>query len=82
MVYANDIMHISIQIKAENTNIEFIYMYKRLGLGLYDPYICIYADIEACTQSRADIYIYIYLYIYTCILACKAKSIPHSLIWL
>ena len=37
-----------------------IYMYARLGLGLYGPYICIYTDIEACAQSRANIYIYIY----------------------
>ena len=59
MVYANDIMHIHIQIKAENIYMASIYMYSRLGLGLYGPYIGIYADIEACTQSGADIYIYI-----------------------
>ena len=35
-----------------------IYMYARLGLGVYGPYTCIYTEIEACVQSRADIYIY------------------------
>ena len=37
-----------------------IYMYLRLLLGVYGLYICIYADIEVCTQSGADRYIYIY----------------------
>ena len=58
MVYANDIMHIYIQIKAENIYMASIYMYARLGLGIYGPYTCICTDIEACTQSGADIYIY------------------------
>ena len=35
-----------------------IYMYERLGLGVYGPYICIYPEIEACLQSGANIYIY------------------------
>ena len=60
MEYANDIMHIHIQMKVENIYMASMYMYSRLLLGLYGPYIGIYADIEACTQSGADIYIYIY----------------------
>ena len=47
-------------MKAENIYMAYIYMYKRLGLGLYGPYICIYGDMEACAQSGANIYIYIY----------------------
>ena len=58
MVYANDIMHINIQMKAANIYMAPMYIYARLGLGLYGPYICIYADIEACAQSGANIYIY------------------------
>ena len=54
-------------MKAANIYIAPIYMYARLGLGVYGPYTCIYADIEACTQSGAYIYIYIYTYIYTCL---------------
>ena len=61
MVYVSDIMHINTQMKAENIYMASIYMYKRLQLGLYSSYIGIYADIEACVQSRADIYIYIHL---------------------
>ena len=36
-------------MKAANIYMASIYMYARLGLGLYGPYICIYAsyDIEA-----------------------------------
>ena len=64
MVYANDIMHIHIQIKAENIYMASIYMYSRFVLGLYGLYICIYGDLEACSQSGANIYIYIYIYIY------------------
>ena len=60
MVYANDKVHIHIQMKAANIYMGSIYMYARLGLGLYGPYICIYGDIEACTQSGANIYIYIH----------------------
>ena len=58
-------MHIHIQIKAANIYIGFIYMYSRLVLVIYGPYIGIYADIEAYTQIRAAIYIYIYIYIHT-----------------
>ena len=63
----------------------YIYnIYARLWLGLDGPYIGIYANIEACAQSRADVYIYIYIYIYIYthiwILARKAKSSLHSLI--
>ena len=65
MAYVNDIMHIYIQMKAENRYKASIYMYEKLGLGVYGPYTYIYADIEACTQSRANIYIYIYIYIHT-----------------
>ena len=54
----------------------YIYMYARLRLGSYGPYICIQTDIEACTQSGA------YIYIYTWILVPKAKSSTHSSIWL
>ena len=61
MVYTNNIMNTHIQVKAENLYMASIYMYTRLGLGLYGPYIGIYADIEACAQSRANIYIYIHL---------------------
>ena len=59
-IYAKDKMHINIQIKAENIYMASIYMYTRLVLGSYGLYICIYADIEACTQSGANIYTYIY----------------------
>ena len=58
MVFAKDIMHIHIQIKAENIYIASIYMYARLGLGVYGPYTCIYGEIEACAQSGANIYTY------------------------
>ena len=53
-------------MKAENTYMASIYMYRRLVLGLYGSYtyIYIYANMEPCTQSRADIYIYIYIYVY------------------
>ena len=44
---------------------ESIYMYVRLVLGVYGPYICIYTDIEACAQSRANIYIYTYTHTHT-----------------
>ena len=37
-------------------------MYAGLRLGEYSPYICMYTNIEACAQRRADIYIYIYIY--------------------
>ena len=62
MVYANNIMHIHIQMKAENIYMAYICMYSRTGLGLYGPYICIYGDIEACAQIGANIYIYIYIH--------------------
>ena len=62
MVYAKDIVHIHNQMKAENVNMESIYMYTRLGMGVYGPYICIYTDIEAHVQSGANIYIYIYIH--------------------
>ena len=42
-----------------------IHMYSRLGLGVYGPYTCIYTDIEACVQSRANIYIYTCLHLGT-----------------
>ena len=41
MVYANDIMHKNSQIKAENIYMATIYMYARLGLGVYSLYIYI-----------------------------------------
>ena len=62
MVYTKDIMHIHTQIKAENIYMASIYMYARLLLGIYGPYTCIYANIEACMQIGANIYIYIYIY--------------------
>ena len=58
MVYAKDIMHIHMQMNAANIYMAYIYMYTRLGLGVYGPYTCIYGDIEACAQSGANIYIY------------------------
>ena len=61
MVYANDKVHIHIQRKADNIYMGSIYMYARLGLGVYGPYTCIYPEIEACMQSGANIYIYIYI---------------------
>ena len=69
-------MHINIQIKAKKIYMAPIYMYTRLRLGLYGPYICIYTDIEACTQSRAYVYIYIYILESWCArpnLACRAQ---------
>ena len=65
MVYAKDKVHIHNQIKAANIYMGSIYMYERLGLGVYGLYTCIYTDIEACAQSGANIYIYIYVYLYT-----------------
>ena len=62
MVYANNKEHIHNQIKAENIYMGSIYMYSRLVLGVYGPYICIYSDTEACAQNGANIYIYIYIY--------------------
>ena len=71
MVYANDKVHIHIQIKAANIYMGSIYMYARLVLGVYSLYTCIYTDIEACVHSWANVYIYIYIdryiYIYICI---------------
>ena len=52
-------MHIHMQMNAANIYMAYIYMYSRLGLGVYGPYTCIYGDIEACAQSGA-IYIYIH----------------------
>ena len=62
MVYANDKVHIHIQMKAENIYMGSIYMYARLVLGVFGPYTCIYTDIEACVQREP-----IYIYIYTCL---------------
>ena len=59
-IYTNDKVHIHIQMKAANIYMGSIYMNTRLGLGVYSPYICIYSDIETCTQIGANIYIYIY----------------------
>ena len=53
-------MHIHNQMKAENIYMEPIYMNSRLVLGVYSPYTCMYPEIEACMQSRGNIYIYIY----------------------
>ena len=61
MVYVNDIMHNNSGIKPENIYITPIYMYARLGLGLYGLYIGIYTNIEACTQ-KLSLYAYIYIY--------------------
>ena len=58
VVYAKDIMHIHMQMKAANIYMAYIYMNAGLGLGVYGPYTCIYGDIEACAQSGANIYIY------------------------
>ena len=58
IVYAKDIMHIHMQIKAANIYMVYIYMYARLGLGVYGPHICIYSNIEACMQSGANIHIH------------------------
>ena len=58
MVYAKDIMHIHMQMNAANIYMAYMYMYARLGLGVYAPYTGIYCDIEACTQHGANIYIY------------------------
>ena len=60
MVYAKDIMHTHMQMKAANIYMAYIYMYASLVLGVYGPYTCIYGDIKACAQSGANIYIYIY----------------------
>ena len=59
MVYANDKVHIHIQMKAENIYMGSIYMYSRLVFGVYSPYTCIYTDIEAC-MHKAEAYVYIY----------------------
>ena len=58
MIYAKDIVHIHNQMKAANIYMGSIYMYARLGLGVYGPYTCIDTEIEACAQSGANIYIY------------------------
>ena len=58
LIYAKDIVHIHMQMKAANIYMAYIYMYARLVLGVYSPYTCIYGDIEACAQSGANIYIY------------------------
>ena len=63
-MYADYTMHVISQVKPLNLYRASIYMYERLILGLYIPYICICNDLEAYTQCRADIYIYIYIYIY------------------
>ena len=49
-VYAGDKMHKKHKMKPENIYIAPIYIYTRLVLGVYDPYI----------------YIYIYIYLYIC----------------
>ena len=51
-------MHIHMQMKAANIYMAYIYMYARLGLGVYGSYTRIYPEIEACAQSGANIYIY------------------------
>ena len=60
-IYTNEIIYHGGQMKAANIYRAPIYMYARLGLGLYGLYICIYTDLEAFTQSGADVYIYICL---------------------
>ena len=46
IVYVAEIMHDNIQMKAENIYMVSIYMYARLGLGIYGPYIYIDMDID------------------------------------
>ena len=40
----------------------YIYIYSRLKLGVYGPYICMFTNLKACAQSGANIYIYVYIY--------------------
>ena len=69
MVCANDKMYNNSQMKAEYIYIyiyiyrALIYMYERLGLGFYGPYICMYTNLEACARRGADTYIRIYIYL-------------------
>ena len=57
-LYGDYIMHHISQGKAVNIYIASMYMYARFVLGIHGPYICIYSDLEACTQSGANIYIH------------------------
>ena len=43
-------MHKISQIKVVKIYIASIYIYTRLGLGIYDPYIYIYNDIKALVK--------------------------------
>ena len=65
IVYANYTMHQNSQKKVVNKFMAFIDICVRLKLGLYSPYICIYTNLEACTQSGAGVYIYIYIHTHT-----------------
>ena len=59
-IYANDMMHNNGQMKAENIYMAPIYMYSRLGLGVYGPYIYIYIERFRGFHPKHNIYIYIY----------------------
>ena len=50
MIYTDYIMHEISQMKTVNIYMVPIYMYAKLGLGVYGPYIYIYIynDLEAC----------------------------------
>ena len=60
-IYANYITYNNSQIKAENIYMAPTYINSRLGLGIYSQYIYRESDLEACTQSIADKYVYISL---------------------
>ena len=65
MVYAAEIMYGKCQIKAANIYMVPIYMYSRLGLGVYSLYIYIYIAIYRPMYKGQPIYMYIYIYKYT-----------------
>ena len=64
-------MHINIQMKAGNIYMAPIYMYARLLLGIYGPYIYtyiyiyvyIYRLIKRLVHKAEPIYIYIYTHL-------------------
>ena len=57
-IYANDKMHINIKMKTKNIYMAPIYMYDRLGLGVYSLYIYRVTNLEASTHIGADAFIY------------------------
>ena len=68
IVYVDYTMHDKSQLKAENIYRVPIYIYTRLGLGVYSLHIFIYTNLKAYTQST--VYIYMCVCICVCVYVC------------